>query len=208
MREFYNLKKMLNNIRSTTLAGLATLVPLMLTFYFVRFLYVTFDQLSSPLAKKYLNLDIPGIGILITLILIYLLGALTTNFLGKKIISIGETILNRVPLVSTIYSTLKQLTDTISKNSMDAFEGAVYLEYPRPGVWTMAFISGESKDSNDTSYYHLFVPTTPNPTSGFFLIIPKKDTLPSGMSVEDGLKTIISGGILAPKINPLNDRKT
>tara|TARA_S200000501_G_scaffold378718_1_gene443024 strand:- start:3189 stop:3788 length:600 start_codon:yes stop_codon:yes gene_type:complete len=199
---------MLNNIRSTTFAGLATLVPLMLTFYFVRFLYVTFDQLSAPFAKKYLNLDIPGIGILITLILIYLLGAFTTNFLGKKIISIGETILKRVPLVSTIYSTLKQLTDTISKNSLDAFKGAVYLEYPRPGVWTMAFISGESKDSNDTSYYHLFVPTTPNPTSGFFLIIPKNDTVPSGMSVEDGLKTIISGGILAPKINPIRKKET
>ncbi len=199
---------MLNNIRSTTFAGLATLVPLMLTFYFVRFLYVTFDQLSAPFAKKYLNLDIPGIGILITLILIYLLGAFTTNFLGKKIISIGETILKRVPLVSTIYSTLKQLTDTISKNSLDAFKGAVYLEYPRPGVWTMAFISGESKDSNDTSYYHLFVPTTPNPTSGFFLVIPKNDTVPSGMSVEDGLKTIISGGILAPKINPIRKKET
>jgi len=208
MKEFCNLKKMLNNIRSTTFAGLATLVPLMLTFYFVRFLYVTFDQLSAPFAKKYLNLDIPGIGILITLILIYLLGAFTTNFLGKKIISIGETILKRVPLVSTIYSTLKQLTDTISKNSLDAFKGAVYLEYPRPGVWTMAFISGESKDSNDTSYYHLFVPTTPNPTSGFFLIIPKNDTVPSGMSVEDGLKTIISGGILAPKINPIRKKET
>ena len=102
-----------------------------------------------------------------------------------------------------IYTTLKQITDTFTKGSTDAFEGAVYIQYPRQGLWTMAFISGESKTKDGVPYYHLFVPTTPNPTSGFFLMIPQADTVATGMSVEDGLKTIISGGLLAPDENPL-----
>ena len=122
-----------------------------------------------------------------------------------KILLIGERIVDRVPLVNTIYTTLKQITDTFTKNSLEAFEGAVYIQYPRQGLWTMAFVSGESKNESGTSYFHLFVPTTPNPTSGYFLIIPKTDTVPSGMSAEDGLKTIISGGMLAPDLNPIPD---
>ena len=102
-----------------------------------------------------------------------------------------------------IYTTLKQITETFTKSSTDAFVGAVYIQYPRNGLWTMAFISGESKNEEGIEYYHLFVPTTPNPTSGFFLMIPQSDTIPTGMSVEEGLKTIISGGLLAPDKNPL-----
>ena len=177
----------------------------MLTFYFLRFLYVTLDNISAPLVKEYLKWEIPGVGILFTLIFIYLLGLAVTNFLGGKILLIGERIVDRVPLVITIYTTLKQITDTFTKDSLKTFEGAVYIQYPRQGLWTMAFVSGESKNESGTSYFHLFVPTTPNPTSGYFLIIPKTDTVPSGMSAEDGLKTIISGGMLAPNLNPVPD---
>jgi len=195
----------LQNIKSKLFTGLATLIPVMLTFYFLRFLYLTLDEISSPLVKEYLELEIPGVGILFTLLFVYLLGLAVTNFLGKKILLIGERILKHVPLVNTIYTTLKQITETFTENSIDAFQGAVYIQYPRKGLWTMAFISGESKNENETYFYHLFVPTTPNPTSGYFLIIPKKDTIPTGMSIDKGLKTIISGGILAPDLNPLPD---
>jgi uncharacterized membrane protein len=102
-----------------------------------------------------------------------------------------------------IYTTLKQITDTFTKGTTDAFDGVVYIQYPRQGLWTMAFISGESKNTDGIPYYHLFVPTTPNPTSGFFLMIPQADAIPTGMTVEEGLKTIISGGLLAPSKNPL-----
>ena len=195
------MSAVLQNLRSKLFAGLATLIPVMLTFYFVRFLYVTLDKISAPLVKEYLEWEIPGVGILFTLVFIYLLGLAVTNFLGRKILSIGEWIVDRVPLVNTIYTTLKQITDTITKNSTDAFEGAVYIQYPRQGLWTMAFISGESKNESGPPFYHLFVPTTPNPTSGYFLMIPQKDTVPTGMSMEKGLKTIISGGMLAPDVN-------
>ena len=199
------MSAVLQNLRSKLFAGLATLIPVMLTFYFLRFLYVSLDKISAPLVKEYLEWEIPGVSILFTLVFIYLLGLAVTNFLGKKILSIGEKIVDRVPLVNTIYTTLKQITDTFTKNSLEAFEGAVYIQYTRQGLWTIAFVSGESKNESVTPYYHLFVPTTPNPTSGYFLMIPKTDTVPAGMSVEEGLKTIISGGMLAPDVNPMPD---
>ena len=126
-----------------------------------------------------------------------------TNFLGRKFFEIGEKIVKKVPLVSSIYLSIKQILDTITNSSTDEFKGTVYIQYPRKGLWTMAFISGESISESGKTFFHLFVPTTPNPTSGFFLMIPKEDAIESNMSVEDGLKTIISGGLLAPKLNPL-----
>ena len=189
--------------RAKLFAGLATLLPLYLTFIVIKFLFTKLEEMSGPILKK-INLDIPGLGIILTILLVYILGLLVTNFLGKKIFDIGERLVKKVPIVNMIYTTLKQITDTFTKGSMDAFKGAVYIEYPRKGLWTMAFISGESINKDGVSFYHLFVPTTPNPTSGFFLMIPQSDTIKSGMSVENGLKTIISGGLLAPKKNPLN----
>ena len=190
------------NFRSKLFAGLATLLPLYLTFFVIKFLFVTLEEMSDPILKRF-NLDIPGLGIILTVLLIYILGFLVTNFLGRKIFNLGERIVKKVPIVNMIYTTLKQITDTFTKGSTDAFEGAVYIQYPRQGLWTMAFISGESKTKDGVPYYHLFVPTTPNPTSGFFLMIPQADTVATGMSVEEGLKTIISGGLLAPEENPL-----
>jgi len=190
------------NFRSKLFAGLATLLPLYLTFFVIKFLFVTLEEMSDPILKRF-NLDIPGLGIILTVLLIYFLGFFVTNFLGRKIFNLGERIVKKVPIVNMIYTTLKQITDTFTKGSTDGFEGAVYIQYPRQGLWTMAFISGESKTKDGVPYYHLFVPTTPNPTSGFFLMIPQADTVATGMSVEEGLKTIISGGLLAPDENPL-----
>jgi len=188
--------------RAKLFAGMATLLPLYLTFIVIRFLFESLEQISDPLLKQ-LGIDIPGLGIILTILLIYVLGLIVTNFLGKKIFNIGESIVKKVPIVNIIYTTLKQITDTFTKGTTDAFEGAVYIEYPRNGLWTMAFISGDSKSEEGIKYYHLFVPTTPNPTSGFFLMIPQSDAIPTGMTVEEGLKTIISGGLLAPNENPL-----
>jgi uncharacterized membrane protein len=190
------------SFRSKLFAGLATLLPLYLTYVVIKFLFESLEKMSGPILKQF-GLDIPGLGIILTIVLIYVLGLIVTNFLGKKIFNIGESIVKRVPIVNMIYTTLKQITDTFTKGTSDAFEGVVYIQYPRKGLWTMAFISGESKNKNDIPYYHLFVPTTPNPTSGFFLMIPQADAIPTGMNVEEGLKTIISGGLLAPNQNPL-----
>tara|TARA_B100000678_G_scaffold246545_1_gene219436 strand:+ start:67 stop:660 length:594 start_codon:yes stop_codon:yes gene_type:complete len=196
------MSPIIQNLKSKIFAGIAALFPIYLTYIVLKFLFVTLEKISAPMLKK-IEFEIPGLGILLTLILIYLLGLVVTNFLGRKIFNLGERILTKVPIVNTIYSTLKQITDTFTKGTAETFEGAVYIQYPREGLWTMAFISGESTSEDGVPYYHLFVPTTPNPTSGFFLMIPQADTIPTGMSVEEGLKTIISGGMLAPEENPL-----
>ncbi len=196
------MNSIIQNFRSKLFAGIATALPLFLTYVLLEFLFITLDEMSGPILDK-IGLKIPGLGIVLTILLIFFLGVLVTNFLGRKIFNIGERIVKKVPVVNTIYSTLKQITETFTKGTSDTFQGAVYIQYPRQGLWTMAFISGESKTKDGIPYYHLFVPTTPNPTSGFFLMIPQADAVPTGMSVEDGLKTIISGGMLAPEENPL-----
>lgn len=196
------MNSIIQNLRSKLFAGLATLLPLYFTFIVVKFLFVSLEQTSRPILKNF-GVDIPGLGIILTIIFIFFLGVVVTNFLGKKIFNLGEKLVKKVPIVNIIYSTLKQITDTFTKGSKDTFKGAIYIQYPRKGIWTMAFISGESISSEGVPYYHVFVPTTPNPTSGFFLLIPQSDSIKTGMSVEEGLKTIISGGLLAPPKNPL-----
>ncbi|MBA64947.1 MAG: hypothetical protein CMG55_04005 [Candidatus Marinimicrobia bacterium] len=190
------------NLKSKLFAGIAILLPLYLTFIVIKILFISMEEISEPLLNK-LGLDILGLGIILTIILIYILGLLMTNFLGRKIFNLGENIVKKVPIVNIIYTTLKQITDTFTKDSNDTFKGAIYIQYPRRGLWTMAFISGESESKEGIAYYHVFVPTTPNPTSGFFLVVPQSDSIATDMSVEEGLKTIISGGLLAPKKNPL-----
>ena len=193
---------LIQNLRSKLLTGIITLLPLYLTYIVLKFFFKTLNDISEPILNR-LNIEIPLLGIFLTLLLVLSIGIAVTNFLGRKFFEIGEKIVKKVPLVSSIYYSIKQILDTITNSSTDEFKGTVYIQYPRKGLWTMAFISGESISKSGKTFFHLFVPTTPNPTSGFFLMIPKEDAIKSNMSVEDGLKTIISGGLLAPKLNPL-----
>ena len=197
------MNSFIKNIKTKFIAGFVALIPIVLTFYVFRFVYTLMNQMSNPIVKKYLNIKIPFFGIFVIIVSIYLLGLIVTNLIGKKILNMGELILKKVPLVSTIYITLKQITNTLALNTNHSFEGTVYIEYPKKDLWTIAFISGSSKNSTGVEYYNLFVPTTPNPTSGFYIVIRKNKTIPTGISVEESLKTIISGGMLAPKFNPI-----
>jgi uncharacterized membrane protein len=196
------MNSLIQNLRSKLLTGIITLLPLYLTYIVLKFFFKTLNDISEPILNR-LNIEIPLLGIFLTLLLVLSIGIAVTNFLGRKFFEIGEKIVKKVPLVSSIYYSIKQILDTITNSSTDEFKGTVYIQYPRKGLWTMAFISGESISESGEAFFHLFVPTTPNPTSGFFLMIPKEDAIESNMSVEDGLKTIISGGLLAPKLNPL-----
>tara|TARA_B100001250_G_scaffold199572_1_gene171157 strand:+ start:2414 stop:3016 length:603 start_codon:yes stop_codon:yes gene_type:complete len=200
------LHSLIKDVKTKFFAGLAALIPMVLTFYVLRFIYILMNQISAPIVKNYFDLEIPFLGISGMIIFIYLLGVIVTNLIGLKILELGEIILKRVPLVSTIYGTFKQITNTLTLSNSQSFQGTVYIEYPKKDLWTIAFISGSSKNNNNNEYYHLFIPTTPNPTSGFFIVIRKNKTIPTGLSVEDSLKTIISGGMLAPDINPITDK--
>ncbi|NOZ02983.1 MAG: DUF502 domain-containing protein [FCB group bacterium] len=188
------------NFKNKILAGLFAVAPVALTFYILKGLFSFLDKLTAPLLKQF-NVQIPGLGMILTLVLVYLLGLFVTNVLGRRLFSWGEKILTTIPLVNTIYNTIKQITQAFTGNTNRTFESVVYLEYPRKDLWTMAFVTGESKDQEDREYLHLFIPTTPNPTSGFFIMIPKGDAIPANIKVEDGLKAVISGGMLAPKLH-------
>ena len=191
------------HLRGKIVAGLVTVAPILATVWILTVLFNFFDGFAAPLLDSLLPIHIPGLGVIIALIFMYLLGILVTNFLGKKIVSIGEAILRKIPLANTIYGTAKQITQSVSGASNKAFKKAVLINYPRPGLWTIAVVTGDSIDGNGVSYYHLFVPTTPNPTSGVMVIIPQDDVIDSNLTVEEALKTIISGGMLGPKVNEI-----
>ena len=186
---------MFQSIKRRIFAGLIAIVPLAVTFWILKFLFIFLDGLAAPFLKQ-VDIEIPGLGIILTLLFIFILGILITNVLGKTIFSWGEKILDKLPFVNTIYNTIKQITSAFSSSTVKSFEQVVFIQYPRKGLWTMCFVTNQSKNENGESFYHVFVPTTPNPTSGVFIIVPQKDAIHPDISVEDGLKAIISGGIL------------
>ena len=186
---------MFQSIKRRIFAGLIAIVPIAVTFWILKFLFIFLDGFAAPLLKQ-VDIEISGLGIILTLLFIFILGILITNVLGKTIFSWGEKILDKLPFVNTIYNTIKQITSAFSSSTVKSFEQVVFIQYPRKGLWTMCFVTNQSKNENGESFYHVFVPTTPNPTSGVFIIVPQKDAIHPDISVEDGLKAIISGGIL------------
>ena len=182
------------------IAGLLAIVPIALTFWILRFLFRFLDSFTAPILKN-LGFEIPGLGIILTLLLIFILGLFITNVLGRTIFNWGEKILTKLPLVNTIYNAVKQITNAFSGKSMKNFKQVIFIQYPRKGLWTMCFVTNQSKNESGDEFYNVFVPTTPNPTSGVFIVIPQKDAVHPDISVEEGLKSIISGGIIDPGIS-------
>ena len=188
--------------------GLLSILPIYATYWIVKQLFLVF---SSPGAKLYyLTFGdntfkyLPEIiGFLLTIISIYIIGRFVTNVLGKSLLNEIEKLVERIPIVSLVYKTVKQITESISSQNNNAFKKVIQLEYPRKGLWTLAMVTGESKDKEGKEYYHLFVPTTPNPTSGYMIYALKSDTTKTKLNVEEALKIIISGGMLASTENTL-----
>jgi len=189
---------MISHFRRIIFTGLLAIVPVALTFYILKVVFTLLDNLTSPIFKR-MDIYIPGLGILLTLLLVYLLGIFVTNVLGKRFLHWLETLIKNIPLVNTIYKTIKQIIQAFTGTAEKKFQSVVFIEYPRKDLWTLAFVTGESKNDKDVEFYHLFVPTTPNPTSGVFIIIPKNDSIETELNVEEALKSVISGGMLAPK---------
>ncbi len=189
--------------RSKIITGLITLAPVAATIWVLQFLFNFFDGMAAPLVERVLGVPIPGLGLIVSFIAIFFLGIMVTNFLGKKLIQWGESMLQRVPIAKSVYGTIKQITQTLGGTGNRAFKRTVLIEYPRKGMWSLAFVTGNSVDHNGTKYIHIFLPTTPNPTSGYMLILPETDSIDAQMTVEEGMKTIISGGMIAPEKNQI-----
>ena len=191
------------------ITGLLSILPIALTYWIILKLFQFFSNPGAKIVaiifKNHVPQYIPELaGFILTISFIYLTGLLISNVLGKQIYVWLESILSRIPFVNTVYRTIKQITSHLSGPNRQAFKKVVFIEYPREGIWTIGMVTGESRNKSGGLYYHIFVPTTPNPTSGYLLYIPKKDTRRTEISIEEGMKIIISGGMLAPETNILD----
>ena len=189
------------------ITGLLIWIPLVITIWVLKLVVDTLDQslLLLPLAlrtESWLGMHIPGMGVLLTLLIVFLTGAVTANLIGQRLVHFWHEILHRIPVVSSIYSSVKQVSDTLFSSSGDAFRKALLVQWPREGMWTIAFLTGapggDVTNHLQGDYVSVYVPTTPNPTGGYFVMMPRKDVIELAMSVDTALKYVISMGVASP----------
>lgn len=190
------------------IAGLLVWAPLGITIWVVNFLVTTLDQTLLLVPERLrpetlVGFHIPGLGVLLSFLILFVTGVFAANFFGQRLISVWESVLGRIPFVKSIYSSVKQVSDTLLSDQGTAFRKALLVEFPRPGCWTIGFLTGTPADTvvDHLSDKHLsvYVPTTPNPTGGYFVMVPKDSVRELDMSVDDALKYIISMGVVAPR---------
>jgi len=187
-------------------------VPLVITLWVLNLIVSTMDQtlqlLPANLQPELLiGRRIPGVGVVLTLLVIFVTGLLARNFIGQGFVRLWEALLARIPIVRSIYSSVKQVSDTVLSPNGQAFRKALLVQYPRAGVWTIAFQTGspaeEVRVAVSEDMVSVYVPTTPNPTSGFFLMIPRREVVELRMSVDEALKYVVSMGVVSPAIRPV-----
>jgi uncharacterized membrane protein len=209
------------------ITGLLIWVPIGITLWVLDLVITTMDLSLSLLPQTWqpvalLGRHVPGLGTLLTVLVIFVTGVLATNFLGQRLVRIWEGLLSRIPIVRTIYSSVKQVSDTLLSPQGNAFRKALLVEYPRQGSWTIGFLTGTPADEvrrrvaqarpvdrdagAGAEMVSIYVPTTPNPTSGFFLMMRREDTIELDMSVDEALKYIVSMGVVAPDTRPRGAR--
>ncbi len=195
-------------MRKYFITGLLILVPLAITLWVLNLIISTMDQSLLLLPAQWrpealFGFYIPGLGTILTLLIVLLTGLATRNFVGTQVVYLWESLLIRIPVVKSIYSSVKQVSDTLFSSSGNAFRKAMLVQYPREGSWTIAFLTGvpggDVKNHLQGDYISVYVPTTPNPTSGFFLMMPRADAIELDMSVDAALKYIVSMGVVAPE---------
>lgn len=201
-------------LRAYLLAGIVITAPISITFY-LAWLFVSFvDSKVTPLIPAaynpttYLPFGLPGLGLVIVIAALTLIGALSAGFFGRMLMRFYERLLSRMPVLRSVYSASKQIIETVVAHQSTAFREAVLVEYPRRGIWCIGFLTGvtrgEVQNLTDEEVLNVFLPTTPNPTSGFLLFVPRRDLIVLDMTIEEALKMVISGGIVAP---PVRERR-
>ena len=197
-------------LKNVFLAGLAVTIPVGMTIYILIFLIDLMDGLMRFVPAAYhpdsfVGFRVPGLGVIATIVLIFASGLMATSYAGERIFRLAESLVDRIPLVRGIYQAIKQIVQTVVSKEGQGFKRVVLVEFPRKGLYTVAFVtgtpSGEIREKFGTPCLNLFIPTTPNPTSGFYLLVSETSITPLEMSVEEAFKLIISGGILTPAEN-------
>jgi uncharacterized membrane protein len=195
-------------LRKWLLAGLLVLVPLIITLWVLDWVVSTLDQTLNilPVAwqpERWAGMRIPGLGVLFALVVVLSIGALASNFVGNKLVHWWHALLHRIPVVRSIYSGVKQVSDTVLSEKGNAFRKAVLVQWPHEGMWTIGFLTGSpggavASHLNPQDYLSIYVPTTPNPTGGYFVMVNRRDAVELAMSVDEALTYVISMGVIVP----------
>ena len=197
----------MSTLRKYIIAGLLVWLPLAATVVIIKLVVDLLDKTILLLPPGYqpanlLGFSVPGFGILFAISVLFLTGMLAANIFGRRLVAVWEWILNRIPLVRTVYNSVKQISTTLLDSRGKSFRKVVMLEYPRKGIWSIGFLTNETVDIDiepiADSLVAVFVPTTPNPTSGFIMLAPRADVIELEMTVEEGFKFIISMGVIIP----------
>jgi uncharacterized membrane protein len=194
-------------VRNYLITGLLIWIPLVITIWVLKLVVDALDQTLLLLPQQWRTeavwgVHIPGLGVVLTLIIVFLTGVFATNFFGARLVHLWHEVLHRIPVVNSIYSSVKQISDTLFSSSGQAFRKALLVQWPHKGTWTIAFLTGvpggDVARHLQGDYVSVYVPTTPNPTGGYFVMLPRTDVIELDMTVDDALKYIISMGVVAP----------
>ncbi len=197
--------------RRKMIAGLLVVLPIYVTFFVIKFLFTMIGGILSPVVvravgsigfspnSKIDEFIITSVAFILTFVALYSIGVITTNFLGRFVINFFEKIVNNVPIIKNVYTSSKKLLEILSLPTTQSFKRVVIVEYPRVGMKAFAFVTGSLKTKSGEELSSIFIPTTPNPTSGFLIYLPDKDIEETDLSIEEGMKLIVSGGILIPE---------
>jgi len=192
------------------ITGLLIWIPLVITIWVLTLVVDTLDRTLLLLpphfrTESWLGVHVPGMGVIMTLVIVFVTGVLAANFIGERLVMLWNAILHRIPFVSSIYSSVKQVSDTLFSSSGEAFRKAVLVRWPHQGMWTIGFLTGtpggDVANHLRDDFLSVYVPTTPNPTGGYFVLVARKDLIELDMSVDQALKYIISMGVVAPPPN-------
>lgn len=201
------VKHIKEKIRNCFIAGLIAVVPLAFILYVIDIMLASTDGILKLIPgrynpQNYIPFPLPGLGAILVLGGILLIGLFVTNYVGRHVVVFGERIVYQIPLVRPLYAAIKQLLEAIFSQSYKGFQRVVLIEYPRRGIYAVAFVTGvaspEVQELMQERFLNVFMPKTPNPTTGFFILMPEKDVIPISMSVEEAFKLIISGGLVSP----------
>ncbi len=191
--------RFMKKFRTVLIAGLAVTIPIGLTVWIILWLFEKIDQILQPLIVRIFGHEITGVGFAVTLVLIVIIGVIATNVIGKRVVRWSESILSKVPITKSLYVAIKQIVQSFTNPEKTGFMQVVLIQFPTKGMKTIAFITNEELDQNGRKLINLFVPTAFNPTGGFMEIVREEDIVRTNISVEDGLKLMVSGGSMSPK---------
>ncbi len=200
---------MKHKLRRYFIAGLLLWIPIWITLLVIKFLVDVLDGSLTLLPKAYrpdalIGFHLPGLGVVVSLLVVLLTGLIATNFLGRWLVHLGEAILARIPLVRSIYNASKQVVESLFASNSQSFRKVLLVQYPREGMWSLAFQTGHVGDKLKNLMHEdmiaIFIPTTPNPTSGFLMMVPRKDAIELDLTIDEALKMIISLGVMQPNL--------